>query len=253
MLQNTFLHIPGVGKTTEKRLWSEGCNCWDDLLSDPSRWSLGTASKATAKRHLERSREALRTEEHQFFRSCLGVNQAWRAFPEFRHSCVYLDIETDGGVNGAAVTTIGLYDGKTYRCLVKGEDLECFRDLISHYSMVVTFFGGTFDLPVLERRFPGIAFDQIHIDLSPTLRQAGFRGGLKKIEKLVGIERSPETQGLTGCDAIMLWRRYRMFGDDKALQRLIAYNREDCVNLERLTEIAYENLKTQLLEPAPAA
>lgn len=252
MLQNTFLHVPGIGKTTERRLWKEGCSCWDDLLSDPARWSLGTASKAMARKHLEKSRQALDEKEHQFFRSGLGAQQAWRAFPEFRHSCVYLDIETDGGVSASSVTTIGLYDGKEYRCLIKGQDLENFRDLISHYSMVVTFFGGAFDIPVLERRFPGVVFDQIHIDLCPTLKQLGIRGGLKKIEKQFGIERSPETQGLTGYDAVLLWRRYRMFNDERALNRLVAYNREDCVNLERLAEHAYEALRQQVYEtPEP--
>jgi uncharacterized protein YprB with RNaseH-like and TPR domain len=252
VLQNTFLHVPGIGKTTEKRLWKEGCTSWDHLLAEPDRWSLGSASRSIAKKHIEKSRQALQDEEHQFFRCCLGANQAWRAFPEFRHSCVYLDIETDGGVSANSVTMVGLYDGKQYRCLVKGEDLEAFRDLISHYAMVVTFFGGTFDLPVLLRRFPGLAFDQIHIDLCPILRQIGYRGGLKKIERQIGIERSPETQGLTGYDAVLLWRRHRMFGDSRALERLIAYNREDCVNLERLAEVAYEGMRDMVFETGNA-
>lgn len=229
-------------------MWKEGCSCWDDLLQSPTRWSLGTAARASTTLHLQKSRTALQTRDHQFFRKGLGANQAWRAFPDFRDSCVYLDIETDGGASGASVTTIGLYDGKEYRCLVKGEDLESFRDIISHYAMIVTFFGTGFDIPVLEKRFPGIVLDQIHIDLCPALKHVGYRGGLKKIEQQVGITRSPETLGLTGYDAVLLWRRYRNFGDDRALQRLIAYNREDCVNLERLAEVAYEQLKKSAYE-----
>lgn len=173
------------------------------------------------------------------------MKEAWRAFPQFRSSCVYLDIETDGTQGSNSVTTIGLYDGKDYQCLVKGIDLENFRDIISHYSMIVTFFGAGFDLPVLQKRFLGLRFDQIHIDLCPVLKQVGFRGGLKSIERELGIQRSEQTAGLTGRDAIFLWRRFTNLRDDRALETLIAYNREDVVNLERLAEVAYAALRTQ--------
>ena len=251
LLQNTFLHIPGIAKTTERRLWKEGCNSWDDYLSEPNRWSLGSANKTTAQRHLEKSREALNQQEHQFFRRGLGMRQAWRAFPEFRNSCVYLDIETDGNGKNQQITMIGLYDGDTYRCLIQGDNLENFRDIISHYSMIVTFFGGSFDVPVLEQEFRGVRFDQIHIDLCPTLAQVGVRGGLKKIEKQLGIERSPETEGLTGRDAVFLWRKYQQRRDEAALDRLIAYNKEDCVNLEKLAEFAYDKLRATTYPKSP--
>jgi hypothetical protein len=253
LLQNTFLHIPGIAKTTEKRLWKEGCSTWEDLLENPSRYSIGSASRSGVHHHLERSQQALKDQEHQYFRPGLGMRQAWRAFPDFRDSCVYLDIETDGSGQDTIVTMIGLWDGKTYTCLMHGEDLENFRDVISHYSMIVTFFGHSFDLPVLERRFPGLVFDQIHIDLCPTLAQLQIRGGLKKIEKQFGIQRSPETDGLNGRDAIFLWRRYKARHDEDALKTLIAYNREDCVNLETLAEQAYARLKQATLDEALAS
>jgi uncharacterized protein YprB with RNaseH-like and TPR domain len=249
VLQNTFLHVPGIARTTEKRLWKEGCECWEDLLASPSKWSLGSANRTSARRHLEKSYEALKNKEHQFFRHGLGMRQAWRAFPEFRDSCAYLDIETDGNA-GNSVTMIGIYDGKNYQCLIQGDDLENFRDVISHYSMVITFFGFSYDIPVLEKRFPGLDIDQIHIDLCPMLAQLGMRGGLKKIEKELGIERSSETQGLTGRDAVWLWRKYSAHDDTNALKRLIAYNKEDCVNLERLAEYAYDGLKAKAMEEA---
>ncbi len=145
---------------------------------------------------------------------------------------------------------VGLYDGKDFQCLVKGDNLENFRDIISNYSMIVTFFGSGFDLPMLTKRFPGLKFDQLHIDLCPTLRRVGIRGGLKKIEKEIGISRGDELEGLNGYDAILLWQRYQRNRDDSALEKLIAYNREDVVNLEKLAEIAFEKLKDHTLEKA---
>jgi uncharacterized protein len=247
LLERTFLHIPGIGPATERRLWGSGCSDWDCLLGGLNRFSTGAADKGAIRDEILRSKDSLQRREHQYFQKALGVSEAWRAYSAFRDNCVYLDIETDGGQSASSITTIGLYDGREYHCLVKGQNLENFRDLISRYSMIVTFFGTGFDVPVLQKRFRDVAFDQIHVDLCPSLRKVGIRGGLKKIEKAFGIQRSPETDGLTGYDAVRLWRRFEVLRDDRALETLIAYNREDVVNLERLAAIACERLEREAL------
>lgn len=210
------------------------------------RFSVGGASPELVRQVIQESVGALESENHQYFSKALPARETWRAWKEFRHNCVYLDIETDGGNWGNSVTTIGLYDGNEFTCLIKGHDLENFRDIISRYSMIVTFFGTGFDLPVLEKCFPGIGFDHIHIDLCFAMKQLGYRGGLKKIETQLGIQRSPQSQGLTGRDAITLWRRYLM-GSDAALETLVAYNREDVVNLEKLADHAFTRLTARTL------
>lgn len=253
MLTQTFCHIPGVGRETERSLWGQGCLDWDCYLAAPDRFSVGSASKELAREHVERSVEALAEGKHEFFASSLGMGEAWRAWPEFRGSCVYLDIETDGGRHGSSITTIGLYDGKSFTGLVKGVDLGNFPDLISQYSMIVTFFGAGFDLPLLQKCFRNVRFDQIHLDLCPTLRRIGLKGGLKRIERRLGIGRSEDTDGLDGMDAIRLWQRH-LRGDDSALPILLAYNREDVVNLEALAEYAYRELKMlTLYGPSPVS
>lgn len=251
MLERTFLHIPGIAETTERSLWNQGCSDWRTYLDAPKRFNLGTASATTARNTLRRSIQALESGEHQYFAHKLKQKHIWRAFPAFRHSCAYLDIETDGGQGPNSITNIGIWDGSTYHGLVKGIDLENFRDLISSFSMLVTFHGAGFDLPVLRRRFPDIAWDHIHVDLCPLLRRLGVTGGLKRIEKAMGIERAPHVAGLTGYDAVLLWRKYRMRRDEAALQRLLDYNRADVENLERLAEIAYERAtEVALADPA---
>ena len=177
--------------------------------------------------------------------------EAWRAWPEFREKTVYLDIETDGGRSGSAITTIGLYDKEGFTGLVRDVDLGNFPDIISRYSMIVTFFGAGFDLPMLQKRFPHVRFDQIHLDLCPTLRKLGLRGGLKSIEKQLGLARGDDTDGLTGLDAIRLWRQHQR-GHRTALETLLAYNREDVVNLETLAEYAYDRLKAASFDAAIA-
>jgi uncharacterized protein YprB with RNaseH-like and TPR domain len=249
VLSNSFIHIPGLGGHTERSLWQQGCLTWEDYLKDPGAWTTGRVSQDAMTRAVEQSAEALEKQHHQHFAEVLGGKNMWRAWPEFRETAVYLDIETDGGMYADSITTVGLYDGSDFTCLVKDDTLGSFPDVISRYGMIVTFFGTGFDVPMLKKAFPSVPFDQIHLDLCPTLKQLGIRGGLKRIEKQMGIARGDDTEGLDGRDAIYLWRYYQR-GDDKALETLIAYNKEDVVNLETLAEIAYNRLRAGALREA---
>ncbi|MDI9641423.1 ribonuclease H-like domain-containing protein [Geitlerinema splendidum] len=219
-------------------------------MEDPKRFSVGNASPEVVRSILLDSKHALDSRDHQFFAQSLGSKEAWRAWPEFRDQTVYLDLETDGGSLGDSVTMVGLYDGKEFQCLVKGESLGNFPDVISNYSLIVSFFGIGFDVPMLKKAFPSVPFDHLHLDLCFALKRVGIRGGLKKIERQMGISRGEDTDGLTGLDAIRLWRMHQ-HGDSEALKTLTEYNREDVVNLERVAEITYSKLKAVTL-PEPS-
>jgi uncharacterized protein YprB with RNaseH-like and TPR domain len=246
VLESTFVHIAGLGYETEKGLWDQGCHTWRHLLDGLDGYSIGQVERSVIKRTLDKSYKCLEKREGSFFRRGLGLKDAWRAYPEFKDSCLYLDIETDGGTSGASITTIGIYDGVEFRCFVKGQDLDEFPEIAKRYGMIVSFYGANFDLPMIEKRFPDLRFNQIHLDLCPTLRQLGIMGGLKKIEKQLGISRGEDTDGMGGLDAIRLWRRYVNFKDEQALETLIAYNREDVVNLEYLAGYAYKHLREKV-------
>ncbi|MCA0360924.1 MAG: ribonuclease H-like domain-containing protein [Armatimonadetes bacterium] len=239
MLQKTFCHVPGIGSRMEQSLWEQGCDSWLTFLDRPAEFEIGTADRERAIHTVEKSVTALEEKDHQFFWRALGSKEAWRAWPEFRDRILYLDIETDGGREGDAVTMIGLYDGTTFTALTKGNDLANFPDMLSEAGMIVTFFGLGFDVPMLQRAFPRTPFDQIHLDLCFSLKRLGIRGGLKKIERQLGLSRSDETDGLTGLDAIRLWREH-LRGDADALRILTEYNREDVVNLEHLAQVTYD-------------
>jgi uncharacterized protein YprB with RNaseH-like and TPR domain len=144
---------------------------------------------------------------------------------------------------------VGLYDGADFKCLINGIDLEEFPSVIARYNVIVTFFGSGFDLPMLKKAFPEVEFDHIHIDLCHTLKRLGFRGGLKKIEKQLGIARGANTDGLNGWDAVRLWREYQS-GRESSLDTLVEYNREDVVNLETLAEVAFDRLRGATLAEA---
>ena len=97
---------------------------------------------------------------------------------------------------------------------------------------------------MIEREL-GIPIYQAQIDLRLFLHRLGYHGGLKRIERQWGIDREDEIVGLTGFDAVLLWARYR-HGDAAALQRLMAYNRADVVNLEVLLKRGYALARDQV-------
>jgi uncharacterized protein YprB with RNaseH-like and TPR domain len=247
MLRQTFLHVPGVGYRTEERLWRSGVESWTDL---------GSARAGAVPRHLRpvleeeigRSEDALRRGKYRYFAVRLPLREQWRAWPEFRGAVGYLDIETTGlDIGRDAVTVVGLYDGRRKRSFVKGDNLEDLPAALDGVRLLVTFNGSRFDVPFLRRAFPRMRLDQLHLDLMNPLHRIGFWGGLKRIERRLGIQRSDETAGMGGGDAVRLWSEYEA-GDEDALDTLVAYNREDVVNLEPLAEFAYSSMRSLLLD-----
>lgn len=244
MLSATFQHVPGIGPLMEKRLWDAGILSWEDaLLASPADLPLTPALRAELVPALEASTQALERGDGAYFAGLLPQREHWRAAPEFMERIGFLDIETNGGMSADSITIIGVYDGYESRVLVKGRDLEQFEEEDQRCALWVTFFGTGFDLPFLRRRFPHLPLRQMHIDLCGSMKRLGYRGGLKKIETQIGITRTPEVDGMSGSDAIHLWRQYRRHNNEEALERLIAYNRADIENLSLMLAFAYGKLK----------
>lgn len=247
LLNHTFIHIPGIGRKTEKRLWERGIMTWEHYLQQKE-------SIFSAPRH-QVVREALtvsmvQRKNLQFFVERLPGSELWRLFPEFRHKALYLDIETSVGLQGFdGITVIGAYDGRTVRTFVNGVNLEDFEIFVAQYEMMVTFNGTCFDLPYIRRCFRHISLPSAHIDLRFLLQRLGYRGGLKRIENRLGIVRDPAIQEMNGYDAVLLWRAHQ-WGEPDALERLIQYNTADIVNLKPLMEMGYREMRSKLLGDA---
>lgn len=248
MLRQSFLHVPGVGYRTEERLWWSGVQSWEDVGTERARSVVPPHLRTRLEEEIERSEDALRRHRYRYFAEGLPPREHWRAWPEFKPSVAYLDIETTGlDIGREAVTVVGLYDGRRKRSFVKGINLEELPRALEPAQLLVTFNGSRFDVPFLRRAFPRMRLDQIHVDLMNPLHRLGFWGGLKKIERRLGIERSDETAGMSGFDTVRLWQEYEA-GNDDALDTLIAYNMEDVVNLEPLADFAYTSLRSLALD-----
>jgi uncharacterized protein len=237
MLKKTFIHIPGISKEKEVMLWSSNITNWQEFLDNDTYPNMRS--------WVEESIEAHNCNNHNFFLSHLPSQEHWRTYKEFKHC--FLDIETTGlSKHHDEVTVIGLYDGQESRIFINGKNLEEFPKEIAKYQTVITFNGKCFDVPFLKAKFPGVDFNKFHIDLRYVMKNLGFAGGLKKIEREVGIQRDDDLQDISGWDAVRLWHKYKR-GDDEALRLLVKYNIADIENLKTLMDFSYEKLTKRML------
>jgi hypothetical protein len=240
MLQNTFIHIQSIGAITEQKLWESGLRDWDSF-SDESSIPISAGRKFFLEKGIEKSKQHLEDCNPGYFSKLLASNQSWRIFPEFRESTVYLDIETTGlDRYFNDITTIALYDGHEIKTYVQGQNLDDFIEDIQKYKVIVSYNGKCFDVPFIENYF-NIRLDHAQIDLRYVLYSLGLRGGLKSIERQLGMDRG-DLSDIDGFFAVLLWDDYQKTGDPKALDTLLAYNIQDTLNLENLIVTAY-NMK----------
>lgn len=213
-----------------------GIRTWDEALAHPA-LPFAPGLRAEFLRGLEESARRLEAGDALWFSERLAQAEQWRLFPHFKHSAAYVDIETSGlAWPQAQITSIALYDGENLSVYVNGRNLDDFLADIDRYSLLVTWNGRAFDVPFINRAM-NVNLKMAHLDLLPVFRALDIRGGLKKVEKLLGLERDA-LDGVDGYTAVQLWREYARFGDQRALETLLAYNAEDVFSLEYLAHYA---------------
>jgi uncharacterized protein len=151
----------------------------------------------------------------------------------------YLDIETTGLDFTQRITVIGIYieeDGEGRMVQLVGDGIlpDALHDALVGVEMIYTYNGSRFDLPFIRHKL-GTDLTALyrHQDLMYDCWSQGLRGGLKKVEMRLGIDR--DSSGISGLDAVRLWYRYQS-GDKSALKILLDYNRDDCQNLKTLRD-----------------
>lgn len=253
MLTRTFCHVPGVGPQAEQRLWQRGVRTWQDALTAELSGRRGQAIRDV----LGQSMASFGRGDARHFARSLPSSEQWRLYANFRQRVAYLDIETTGlGSEGDYITAIALYDGRSARHYVQGQNLADFARDVGEYDLLVTYNGKSFDLPFIRRHL-GLGLDQAHIDLMYVLRSLGYRGGLKGIERQLGYAR-PDMEDMDGYFAVLLWREFQRTRDPRVLETLLAYNVQDVLNLEPLMVFAFNRkleatpFSAELRLPEPA-
>ncbi len=241
MLNNTYIHIPNIGASTERRIWNCGIRSWEDFLKNHNMIKLPRAKRRLLHSGVEESIEQLSSGNHIFFAKRIPANLQWRAYRHFKEKTAYVDIETTGlSLQNNKITMIGIYNGKETKTYIRGINLEEAPFELGNYKQLITFNGARFDFPFIEHEF-SLTFNHLHIDLMYPLKKIGYSGGLKKIEVSLGLARSDETSGISGLDAVRLWNRYER-GNSEALETLIKYNTEDVVNLEKIIQMTHPRM-----------
>lgn len=246
MIKNTFLILEKINEKRERNLWSQGIKTWDDFLRAQKIKGIPNYRKKYYDRRIKEAIHNLYTFNSEYFVDKLPQTQHWRLYDFFKEDAVFLDIETSGLEEDAYVNVVGLFDGINTKVMVRNINLNfgAIKKELKNYKIIITFNGSSFDLPILERVYPKIIPKLPHFDLRHACNRIGLRGGLKQIEKRLGIKRENEIiDKLYGGDIVKLWRRFVATGDDYYLNLLVEYNEEDIINLRPIADVVYERLK----------
>ena len=204
MLHNSFLQIPAVGSLTEMKIWDHGVHSIEDFIKSPPSF-LSPKKQIKMLSEIKLSKESLNDNEPLYYYENLNSKDHWRIFKEFRHSSVFLDIETTGlDPDYCTITTISLYDGKNIKYYINGKNLDDFKIDIMNYNVIITYNGKCFDVPFIEKYFK-ISIPHAQLDLRYILASLGYSGGLKSCEKQLGIGRTGPLSEVDGFFAVILW------------------------------------------------
>ena len=150
----------------------------------------------------------------------------------------YLDIETTGLSPGLCeITVVGIAverDG----CISVSRQVENIThdwivDTLRGVDELYTYNGSRFDLPFIKARLKLDLKQSVkHTDLMYACWKQDLKGGLKAVERKIGIAR--KLPGVDGCMAVVLWWQYKNNADGNALRTLLDYNEEDVINLHTL-------------------
>jgi hypothetical protein len=144
-----------------------------------------------------------------------GITPAHQPQPE--GVSAYLDIETTGFNHSKDdITVIGVYldkgSSQEFRQLVGDEiTAESLTAILQNVNTLYTYNGTSFDLPFIRKKL-GLDLTKHckqHIDLMYICQRKNLYGGLKEVEKKLGISR-------------------------EGGKTLLEYNKEDTVNLSQL-------------------
>jgi uncharacterized protein YprB with RNaseH-like and TPR domain len=251
MLNETFLHLPGIGPLKERRLWKSGVSTWNDA------GATGPHSLLNAERReiLSRCMDEADAGRWDTFARLLDSGDHWRALVHRDGDVVRplrwlaLDIETTGVRPPANRTTvIGICghatDFQPVALVADQRDwAEPLADYLLNTDVLLTFNGRQFDVPFLldDLRRYHFVFPPFHVDLYFALRRLDITGGLKKIQQELGFCRHGDIEDLNGYAAVLLWQDHRR-GKPGALETLTRYCLEDVVVLLDLAAHAYDRL-----------
>lgn len=244
MIERTFQHVPGIGPWRERNLWELGFRNWAAFPEASKKPIVSRAKDPVIREWIAKASEALDARDLAGLATLLPNREHWRLARTFGEGAVFFDIETDGSERQLP-TVVSLLDADGLHLFVRGENLETLPEALMRRPIWVTFNGSCFDVPVLREHFPQLSRPPVHLDLRFMGRRIGLQGGLKQIERGLGLDRSDAIEGVGGMDAVLLWRAWLETRDPAVLQLLVEYNLYDAINLRSLLHRVLDGLLEQ--------
>jgi uncharacterized protein YprB with RNaseH-like and TPR domain len=154
----------------------------------------------------------------------------------------YLDIETTGLTpSGCDITVIGIHlcrhnnDTDFVQLIGRDNTADSVLEALTGSDVLYTYNGSRFDLPFIHAALGvNLAEKFTHHDLMFDCWRNGLYGGLKGVERQLGIARN--LPDMNGWEAVKLWWKYVESFDLDALNKLLEYNKEDVLNLKTLRD-----------------
>lgn len=234
MINTSLLHFTGIGRKNVEKLHSIGLNDWKSILDNADLLPFSENIKSKLLSEILIFLEKYEKGNLKFFAENLHSTEKWKILAEYFEQASYFDIETNGETYGDNITLIVCYHkGRLYKFL-NGDNLEAFLDLLDDITLLVSFNGTSFDIPMVQNYFHIPKIPCAHVDLRWLAYHVGFKGGLKEIERSIGIHRPEHLVGMNGMDAIYLWLDWKNNNNKEALNILIHYCCADVLSLQLL-------------------
>ncbi len=229
MIRKSFSFLPGIGKKKEIHIINQGITSWTKFLNTENIVGISKKRKLFYNQKIKQAEKALYSFDSSYFNN---FKEKWKLYNFFKDEALFLDIEANKDI-----TVIGISDGVESKTFVDNINLgrKNLQKEIDKYKIIITFNGSSYDLPILKKKL-NIKINIPHIDLRHLCAGCGLNGGLKEIEKKLGIKRRNIISNMKNGDPSTLFRMYKGSGNPYYLNLLIEYNEEDTINMKRIIE-----------------
>ena len=151
----------------------------------------------------------------------------------------YLDIETTGlSRYYSDLTVIGIALERGRECkviqLLENDIYDAkLLKILKGVDEIYSYNGSRFDLPFIKVKLGTDLNSRFkHTDLMYDCLRQNLKGGLKIVERKLGIKR--QLTDIDGYMAVKLWFDYINSNNQESLKTLLTYNKEDIINLRVL-------------------